>query len=47
MAVTEEMEDGKPFAPPAGVAILEAGLRDQYEDRRVNDEYDAVCPALQ
>ena len=47
MAVTEEMENGKPLAPLASVANPEAGLRDQYEDRWVNDEYDAICPAFQ
>ena len=42
LAVTEEVEAGKPLAPLGSVAVLEAGLTDD-SHHWINDEHDTVC----
>ena len=43
VAVTEEIEEGKPLSPLASVTIVEGGIKDWKTDQWIDGKFDSIC----
>ena len=43
VAVTEELEEGKPLFPLASVTVVESGIKDRKTDQWIDGKFDSIC----